>query len=293
MGLEAIKKRPVVPDSEELESVKVKVLPVLMEESAHTRKTETVVPKTDTTTIDIDKSPIPELNETESDEDENRIPIPPDSAVSLGTRRTLRRLGELYGEEGSMPSPVRDHTIGEKTPDPTPQHLTSDKSGGRRGRLHALANTINGWEDDLSHYCSPTSRFNLSPPRQPRKSTLGLGGSRSSPTALNFVTPPTAFGPRVRPTALFAATDTNSNNTGTGVRHEVGLASNSMSSKPVVVELESAIPACLDSFHANHTSLNDDAYNYNNNGESSEFGTRKNETASTWDESILIALVRC
>jgi len=38
-------------------------------------------------------------------------------------------------------------------------------SAGRRTRLKSLANRINQWEDDMTHYVPPSSRFNISPPK--------------------------------------------------------------------------------------------------------------------------------
>jgi hypothetical protein len=263
-----------------------KPLPVLSEESAHTKKSHAGVRNEASS---LSKEELKEKDETESKEaredseddswaeEENKAPAHSDVPMSLGRRKTLKRLGELYGEEGSMPSPVHDHTVGEKTPDPTPHPLTSDKSGGRRGRLNALASTINAWEDDLTHYCSPTSRFHISPPRQPR--AVGLGG-RSSPRKSNFTTPETKTG-RVR--TDFSA---SASNNGVG---SLSKTSSSYSNAP-----SSAMPSCMvvEVNNSNIAKARLDFDPLTNSSMSNSNDKNSAEPASTWDTSLLSALVR-
>lgn len=71
------------------------------------------------------------------------------ASITDGVRSRLRRLGALYSDSEQLSSPIH-RTENNFSAEPE-SRSTRVKSATRSARLAALANTINEWEDDLSH----------------------------------------------------------------------------------------------------------------------------------------------
>ncbi|KAK3917217.1 Anillin [Frankliniella fusca] len=71
------------------------------------------------------------------------------AAITDQVRSRLKRLGALYSESEQLSSPIH-RTESNFSAEPV-SRITRNTSATRSARLAALANTINEWEDDLSH----------------------------------------------------------------------------------------------------------------------------------------------
>lgn len=88
-------------------------------------------------------------------------------AIRDSSRNRLQRLGALYSESSDISSPI--HRTEAKFHEQIDQSQSNTKQKGRFGKLAALANSINNWEDDPSHPDYKHASKELTGPPKPKR----------------------------------------------------------------------------------------------------------------------------
>ncbi|KAM7342232.1 anillin, actin binding protein isoform 2-T3 [Cochliomyia hominivorax] len=136
------------------------------------------------------------------DRKSGQVLVQPTAKIRDTSRNRLQRLGALYSNTDDLSSPIhrtegKFHADGNED-NIDSQHQQQRKPNQRLGKLAALANTINQWEDDTSHHSISTTAPNApNPAAAPPKPDLPSRGRngyeskavfQSSLQTENFVT---------------------------------------------------------------------------------------------------------
>lgn len=119
--------------------------------------------------------------------DSDKVVSQPTAEIRDASRTLLQRLGALYSNTDDLSSPIH-RTEGKFHSEVNEDGFDSQlrKPNQRFGKLAALANTINQWEDDTFHHSTTTNVISVQPPPKPELPSRGKLANEGQVTAISL-----------------------------------------------------------------------------------------------------------